>query len=176
MNQALPVQSLASQPEEDIWIPSVCRVCSNCCGIQVHRKNGVVVKIDGLPGSPHNDGCICAKGQAAIMGIYDPARPKRPLIRMNPEKGIGVVTGLPLEFAFGNNWAPFAAKTEVPKISVEALRRRMERGEPIVVIDARKEPNDEEGAIPGAIRIPPDAIADQIREIPPNREVIVYCS
>jgi cytochrome bd ubiquinol oxidase subunit I len=25
--------------------------------------------------------------------------------------GIGVVTGLPLEFAFGNNWAPFAAKS-----------------------------------------------------------------
>ena len=25
--------------------------------------------------------------------------------------GIGVVTGLPLEFAFGNNWAPFAARS-----------------------------------------------------------------
>jgi len=25
--------------------------------------------------------------------------------------GIGVVTGLPLEFSFGNNWAPFAAKS-----------------------------------------------------------------
>ena len=90
MNQALPVQSPPSQAEEDIWIPSVCRVCSNCCGIRVHRKNGVVVKIEGLPGSPHNDGRICAKGLAAVMGIYDPARPQRPLIRTNPQKGIGV--------------------------------------------------------------------------------------
>jgi anaerobic selenocysteine-containing dehydrogenase len=86
----LRIESPASQAEEDVWIPSVCRVCSNCCGIQVHRKNGVVVKIDGLPGSPHNDGRICAKGQAAVMGIYDPARPQHPLIRTNPQKGIGV--------------------------------------------------------------------------------------
>ena len=90
MNQALRAQSPALQAEEDVWIPSVCRVCSNCCGIQVHRKNGVVLKIDGLPGSPHNDGRICAKGQAAVMGIYDPARPQRPLIRTNPQRGIGV--------------------------------------------------------------------------------------
>lgn len=76
----------------------------------------------------------------------------------------------------GTGVTPFMAKTDVPKISVESLRRRMERGEPIVVIDARKDPNDEEGAIPGAIRIAPDAIADQIRKIPSDREVIVYCS
>lgn len=90
MTQALPIDSSQPQAEEDIWIPSVCRVCSNCCGIQVHRKNGVVVKIEGLPGSPHNDGRICAKGLAAVMGIYDPARPQRPLIRTNPQKGIGI--------------------------------------------------------------------------------------
>jgi anaerobic selenocysteine-containing dehydrogenase len=87
---ALHSESLAARPEEDVWIPSVCRVCSNCCAIHVHRKNGVVVKIDGLAGSPHNDGRLCAKGQAAIMSIYDPARPQRPLIRTNPQKGIGV--------------------------------------------------------------------------------------
>ncbi len=90
MTQALQIDSSQPSVEEDIWIPSVCRVCSNCCGIQVHRKNGVVVKIEGLPGSPHNDGRICAKGLAAIMGIYDPARPQRPLIRTNPQKGIGI--------------------------------------------------------------------------------------
>ena len=76
--------------DEDIWIPSVCRVCSNCCGITVHRQNGVVVKIEGLAGSPHNDGRLCAKGQAAIMSFCDPARPQRPLVRTNPQKGIGV--------------------------------------------------------------------------------------
>jgi molybdopterin-containing oxidoreductase family molybdopterin binding subunit len=33
---------------------------------------------------------LCAKGLAAIMSFYDPARPQRPLIRTNKEKGIGV--------------------------------------------------------------------------------------
>ena len=78
---------------EDVWIPSVCRVCSNCCGIRVHRKNGVVVKIEGLPESPHNRGRMCAKGMAAIMSLHDPARPKKALIRTNPKKGIGVDPG-----------------------------------------------------------------------------------
>jgi len=90
MSQTAYVEPPISQPGEDIWIPSVCRVCSNCCGIAVHRKDGVVVKIAGLAGSPHNDGKLCAKGQAAIMSLYDPARPQRPLIRTNPQRGIGV--------------------------------------------------------------------------------------
>ena len=90
MNQTAYVEPPISQAGEDLWIPSVCRVCSNCCGIAVHRKDGVVVKIAGLAGSPHNDGKLCAKGQAAIMSLYDPARPQRPLIRTNPQKGIGV--------------------------------------------------------------------------------------
>ena len=75
---------------EDVWIPSVCRICSNCCGIRVHRINGVVVKIEGLPESPHNYGRMCAKGMANIMTLHDPARPRKALIRTNPEKGIGV--------------------------------------------------------------------------------------
>lgn len=90
MTHALRSESPEFHSGEDVWIPSVCRVCSNCCGIKVHRKNGVIVKIEGLPESPHNNGRLCAKGLAAIMSIYDPARPESPLIRTNPEKGLGI--------------------------------------------------------------------------------------
>ncbi|MBI4524337.1 MAG: molybdopterin-dependent oxidoreductase [Deltaproteobacteria bacterium] len=82
-----------SRPNEDVWIPSVCRICSNCCGIKVHRKNGIVVKIEGLPDNPHNNGRMCGKGMAAIMSMYDPARPKTPLIRTNPDKGLPIDPG-----------------------------------------------------------------------------------
>lgn len=75
---------------DDVWIPSVCRVCSNCCGIKVHRRNGVIVKIEGLPESPHNFGRMCAKGMANLMGFYGPSRARKPLVRTNPEKGLGV--------------------------------------------------------------------------------------
>lgn len=85
-HEAIP----ANPGADDVWIPSVCRVCSNCCGILVHRQNGVIVKIEGNPKSPHNQGKICAKGMANIMTLYDPDRPRTPLVRTNPEKGVGV--------------------------------------------------------------------------------------
>ncbi|MBI2919331.1 MAG: molybdopterin-dependent oxidoreductase [Chloroflexi bacterium] len=75
---------------DDVWIPSVCRVCPNCCGLKVHRKDGVIVKIEGNPDNPHNNGRICAKGMAHLMTLYDPNRVTRPLRRTNPEKGVGV--------------------------------------------------------------------------------------
>ena len=86
LRQASNIETLS----EDVWIPSVCRVCSNCCGIRVHRVNGVIVKIEGDPANPHNSGKICAKGMANIMSFYDPARPRFPLVRTNSEKGPGI--------------------------------------------------------------------------------------
>ena len=90
MDQNSPLVTPARPTVDDVWIPSVCRVCSNCCGIKVHRRNGVIVKIEGDPDNPHNFGKMCAKGMANIMSYYDPGRPKVPLVRTNPEKGLGI--------------------------------------------------------------------------------------
>jgi len=74
---------------EDVWTPSVCKMCGNGCGILVHRVNGVVAKIEGNPDNPHNFGRLCAKGHAAIMALYDPHRLRSCLRRTNPKKGPG---------------------------------------------------------------------------------------
>ncbi|MBI2211639.1 MAG: hypothetical protein HYU47_13770, partial [Deltaproteobacteria bacterium] len=74
---------------DDIWIPSVCKMCGNACGILVHRVNGIVVKIEGNPDNPHNFGKLCAKGHSAIMALYDPRRLRICLKRTNPKKGPG---------------------------------------------------------------------------------------
>jgi anaerobic selenocysteine-containing dehydrogenase len=74
---------------EDVWIPSVCGMCPDQCGILVHRVNGVVIKIEGNPGSPLGRGRLCARGLAGIQLLYDPHRLNQPLKRGNPEKGIG---------------------------------------------------------------------------------------
>jgi anaerobic selenocysteine-containing dehydrogenase len=74
---------------EDMWIPSVCKMCGNGCGILIHRVGGVVVKIEGNPNNPHNFGKLCAKGHSAIMALYDPNRLRRCLRRTNPRKGPG---------------------------------------------------------------------------------------
>lgn len=76
-------------PREDVWIPSVCKMCGNGCGILIHCVNGIVVKIEGNPDNPHNFGKLCAKGQAAIMALYDPNRLRSCLRRTNPRKGPG---------------------------------------------------------------------------------------
>ena len=74
---------------DDVWIPSVCRMCFNGCGILVHRLNGVVTGIVGNPDSPINYGKLCPKGHAGIMMLYDPNRVTTPLRRRNPKKGLG---------------------------------------------------------------------------------------
>ncbi len=79
----------ATSARDDVWIPSVCKMCGNGCGILIHRVDGVVVKIEGNPDNPHNFGKICAKGQAAILALYDPKRVRTCLRRTNPRRGAG---------------------------------------------------------------------------------------
>ena len=81
---------IAPRENEDVWIHSVCDMCFAACGILAHRKDGVLVKVEGDPDCPASEGHLCAKGQAALIGLYDPSRVKVPLKRTNPEKGIGV--------------------------------------------------------------------------------------
>ena len=80
----------ATGVKEDVWIHSVCETCFAFCGILAHRQDGVVVKIEGDPNCPASAGRLCARGQAALIGLYDPSRVKVPLKRTNPVKGIGV--------------------------------------------------------------------------------------
>lgn len=79
-----------NRSKEDVWLHSVCETCFAFCGIKAHRRDGVVVKIEGDPNCPASAGHLCAKGQAALISLYDPSRIRRPLLRTNPEKGIGV--------------------------------------------------------------------------------------
>lgn len=78
---------------DDAWIPTSCYMCYNACSILVHRVDGVITKIEGNPDSPHNRSRICAKGNSAIMSLYNPHRVTKPLRRTNPQKGIGVDPG-----------------------------------------------------------------------------------
>ncbi len=79
--------------KDDTWIHSACEMCLGGCGILVHRVDGVVVKVEGDPNCPNSQGRICAKGNAAIMGLYDSNRLKTPMKRTNKEKGIRVDPG-----------------------------------------------------------------------------------
>ena len=86
MAVALPVAGV----KEDVWIPTACDMCYNGCTVQVHRVDGVAVKVEGIPGVGPNYGMTCAKGLSALMNVYSPNRIKNPMVRTNPEKGFGV--------------------------------------------------------------------------------------
>jgi molybdopterin-containing oxidoreductase family molybdopterin binding subunit len=68
-------------------------MCFAACGIVAHRQDGVLVKIEGDPDCPASRGKICAKGQAGLIGLYDPFRVKVPMRRTNAAKGIGIDPG-----------------------------------------------------------------------------------
>ena len=84
------VQAAAIVGKEDTWVSTACQGCFCQCGIRVHRIGNVVTEIEGDPECPINWGKLCAKGKSRIMTLYDPRRVTKPMIRTNPEKGIGV--------------------------------------------------------------------------------------
>jgi rhodanese-related sulfurtransferase len=67
---------------------------------------------------------------------------------------------------------------EVTKVSVHEVRALMERGDPLVFIDARnaKAWDESKVKIPGAIRVPADEVDGHLREIPHDRPIITYCT
>ncbi len=79
--------------KEDVWVQTVCDYCNGNCGIRVHRVDGVVVGVEGDPDCPQGAGRLCAKGQAEIIGVYDPYRVLYPMKRTNPKKGVGIDPG-----------------------------------------------------------------------------------
>ncbi len=62
-------------------IPSVCLQCPAGCGIVRRVVNGRLVKIEGNPLHPINEGRLCPKGQIGVQILYDPDRIRGPLKR-----------------------------------------------------------------------------------------------
>jgi thiosulfate reductase/polysulfide reductase chain A len=62
-------------------IPTTCDMCVNKCSVIAVVENGVVQKLNPNPENPRSRGMVCARGNAGIQQLYDPARIKKPLIR-----------------------------------------------------------------------------------------------
>jgi anaerobic selenocysteine-containing dehydrogenase len=67
--------------EQEVMIPSVCLLCPSGCGIVARVADGRVVKIEGNPLHPINNGALCPKGQASPELLYNPDRLSGPLRR-----------------------------------------------------------------------------------------------
>ncbi len=63
------------------WFATVCRECPAGCGVIARNREGRVVKLEGNPDHPVNQGALCIRGQAALQGLYHPERFAGPQLR-----------------------------------------------------------------------------------------------
>ncbi|MGA7871720.1 MAG: molybdopterin-dependent oxidoreductase, partial [Candidatus Binatus sp.] len=74
-------------PDENVvpGVPSffatTCAECPAGCGVVARIREGRVVKLEGNPADPIGQGTLCARGQAALQGLYNPDRLAHPQIR-----------------------------------------------------------------------------------------------
>jgi len=82
----------AYQPESPkiTKVRTACALCMNYCGLYAYVENGKVIKLEGDPDNPRNNGHLCAKGLAGFMNAYSPNRVTKPLMRTSGEKGLNV--------------------------------------------------------------------------------------
>jgi thiosulfate reductase / polysulfide reductase chain A len=69
-------------------IPTTCDMCVNKCSMIASVEKGVLKKLNPNPENPKSKGMLCARGNAGIQQLYDPARIKHPMIRTG-ERGEG---------------------------------------------------------------------------------------
>ncbi|HKG93592.1 MAG TPA: 4Fe-4S dicluster domain-containing protein [Gemmatimonadaceae bacterium] len=63
------------------YYATTCRECSGGCGVIAETRDGRTIKLEGNLASPVNRGALCARGQAALQGLYNPDRYRGPMIR-----------------------------------------------------------------------------------------------
>ena len=56
------------------YYATTCRECAAGCGLHAKVREGRVIKLEGNPESPVNQGRLCSRGQAALQGLYNPDR------------------------------------------------------------------------------------------------------
>jgi anaerobic selenocysteine-containing dehydrogenase len=82
-----------------------CTLCPGGCGISVRKVGDRIVKIEGLPGHPVNDGGICALGISGTQLLYGGSRIKSPMKRSG-ERG-------------QNKWSPISWDDAIAEVTAQ---------------------------------------------------------
>ncbi|MCL5959609.1 MAG: molybdopterin-dependent oxidoreductase [Chloroflexi bacterium] len=69
-------------------VKTICDRCHCACGVLAYVKDGRVMKVEGDPDYPQNQGMMCPKGLSVTQLLYSPDRIKYPLKRTG-ERGEG---------------------------------------------------------------------------------------
>jgi sulfur-carrier protein adenylyltransferase/sulfurtransferase len=63
----------------------------------------------------------------------------------------------------------------VPQVSVEELKQRLDRGEKPLLLDVREPHEYALSDLPGAIKVPLQTLPKNLEKVPRDRELVVYC-
>src|SRR5687767_2883086 len=72
-------------PGVSTYFATTCRECAAACGVIAETRDGRAIKLEGNPEHPLNRGALCARGQAALQGLYNPDRYRGPMVRRGGE-------------------------------------------------------------------------------------------
>ncbi len=67
-------------PGVSTYYATVCRECVAACGVISETRDGRVIKLEGNVDHPLSKGALCARGQAAPQGLYNPDRFRTPMV------------------------------------------------------------------------------------------------
>jgi len=70
-------------PGVSTYYATTCRECAAGCGVIAETRDGRTIKLEGNPAHPLNHGALCARGQAALQGLYNPDRYRSPMVKRN---------------------------------------------------------------------------------------------
>jgi rhodanese-related sulfurtransferase len=67
---------------------------------------------------------------------------------------------------------------DAPRITVDEVKRRMDKGEQFTFVDTRNPQawSESDSMLPGAIRVPVDKLEENLPKIPKNKPVVTYCT
>ncbi|MGH7678455.1 MAG: hypothetical protein ACRENU_08325 [Gemmatimonadaceae bacterium] len=68
-------------PGVSTYYATTCRECAAACGVIAETRDGRVIKLEGNPEHPLNRGALCARGQSALQGLYNPDRFRTPMVK-----------------------------------------------------------------------------------------------
>jgi rhodanese-related sulfurtransferase len=64
---------------------------------------------------------------------------------------------------------------EVPEVTKEKLKEQIEKGADVVIVDVRSKASYDKSHLIGAISIPLEEIEKRHKELPKDKEIILYC-
>src|SRR5688500_1344139 len=68
-------------PGVSTYYATVCRECAASCGVIAETRDGRAIKLEGNTEHPLNRGALCARGQSAVQGLYNPDRFRTPMLQ-----------------------------------------------------------------------------------------------